>query len=434
MPCVYLHADMLLHVDGCYDSASMRGGHVTLEPEDLEGVRFCRVASSWQVEWLTEELQHDIRPGDLVVAEDTVDLDIPVASCPFRRLACRLTIERQDYGASNRTPAAQRGWVYLERFITMARVAMVGLEHFDRCVICTTAEVRRIIEDGARKLVHAVEEGRLAEELPAFKAELLGKHFSATSTDGRMLDSAELSFTRDSTLGTPRSDAAIVCGIMDDIVAHLRDSWQEVREAVDDDVDAAILGIEAQLYGLVKVDPLLCGFFDGTKCDSIHKNQGRFFRELWLGRRPNMRPALHRLWNIQKEHFEAFMGHFDAALREHFGDLTRPRVAAFRKAVLEYEPLIVQGKTRVVDPPRIEDATGLAKWLREACEEARLGALPEHCALQAAIRLQQAHAGKALGGLACPSMMSSPAAASLVKLLPPSLQAAGRTAWTGVGR
>eukprot|EP00416_Gambierdiscus_australes_P020899 CAMPEP_0171080148 /NCGR_PEP_ID=MMETSP0766_2-20121228/15691_1 /TAXON_ID=439317 /ORGANISM="Gambierdiscus australes, Strain CAWD 149" /LENGTH=449 /DNA_ID=CAMNT_0011537365 /DNA_START=5 /DNA_END=1354 /DNA_ORIENTATION=+ len=311
----------------------------------------------------------------------------------------------------------------------MARVAMVGIERFDQCVMCTTNGVRQIIERGARELISAVEKGKLAEVLPEFKAELLGKRFSATSTDKRLLDEADendIQFVRDVT-PMPRSDAEIVCNIMDDVVAHLRDSWEEVRASV---VDDAIYDISARLYQLVQADPLLTPYFRGTKIDVLHKNQGAFLRELWLGRKPHMSPCLHRIWHITPAHFKAFLGHFDTALKEHFGNLQSTRVQNFRKAMKSYEPLIVQQNMRLETPPDLENTTQLALWLREASEKARLGVLPEHCALQAAQRLQRAHAGKVLGNLACP-VMSTPAAARLVGVLPRELQAAGRVAWPG---
>mmetsp|Transcript_27767 Transcript_27767/g.54527 ORF Transcript_27767/g.54527 Transcript_27767/m.54527 type:complete len:771 (-) Transcript_27767:58-2370(-) len=433
MHLVFLYADVIFHLDGIsIDNDEESRGIVDVEPTEVQGsVTLCRVGETWQVHSVSTAIPtYNICPGDVLKFKDDSVSTHP--DCNPLTCSHTLTIERRNFGALNVTPAEDRGWLYLERFITMVRVAMIGIDRFESCVICTSMAVRELIEAGACILGDAIKTDRLAEVLVDFKDVLLSKKFSAASTDE--LDAVAIKmaignvFSSLDTGQSLRGDALIVYSIMESGIAYLNKSWQEVRVSV---VDDAFLELGEMLYERVKADAHLAPFFRGTKPDHLQRHQGCFLRELWLGRRPALPNAVHSIWNIQPQHFNAFIGHFEASLHDFFGYEHSHRINAFKTAVRSYEEEVVQHFQRTSAPPNlIDDVSALKEFLQTASLGARLGALPDLCALNLAQRLQRACRDEHLDDSNCPAM-STQAAAAFVSLLPDELRGLGHIAISG---
>ena len=144
---------------------------------------------------------------------------------------------KRPFGKANLIPVDDRGWVYLERFITMLKAAMIDEDVFDSKVITNTEGTRTILFDGAKRMRHAAQAGddELKEALEGFKDELRGKKFSAASTDKIIIDArnktggdaSSASLAKQSPMS---EDARIVAGLMDKLVNTLKASWQEEQE------------------------------------------------------------------------------------------------------------------------------------------------------------------------------------------------------------
>ena len=49
---------------------------------------------------------------------------------------------RRPYGKLNVIPVDDRGWVHLERFITILKAAMIEDDSFDTCIFCNSEMTR----------------------------------------------------------------------------------------------------------------------------------------------------------------------------------------------------------------------------------------------------------------------------------------------------
>ena len=104
---------------------------------------------------------------------------------------------RCPYGTMNLIPVDERGWMYLESFVTMLKAAMIHDESFDDCIFCNSDATKTLLRNGARTLRAAADDSSLAlaATLEAFKEELYKKQFSASSTDKLMMSASSLAIT-----------------------------------------------------------------------------------------------------------------------------------------------------------------------------------------------------------------------------------------------
>ena len=123
-------------------------------------------------------------------------------------------------GKSNQTPAHDRGWVFLERFVTMVKGAMVDETEFERVWFSNSPVITQQIKEGSAKLRTAARMGAeaLRQELGTFFEMLDGKRFGGASVD-------KTCNTGGLWGATVNADRDIVAGIMHDIVQHLPDHW-----------------------------------------------------------------------------------------------------------------------------------------------------------------------------------------------------------------
>eukprot|EP00929_Paragymnodinium_shiwhaense_P075953 TRINITY_DN3892_c0_g1_i1.p1 TRINITY_DN3892_c0_g1~~TRINITY_DN3892_c0_g1_i1.p1 ORF type:complete len:1014 (+),score=189.47 TRINITY_DN3892_c0_g1_i1:49-3090(+) len=167
----------------------------------------------------------------------------------------RVKLRRQPYGVVNETPIHERGWVFLERFITMVKCGMLDPEQASEVVLSNSPAILEQIRQGADRLreaalldEHALQQRSVRSPIPdklrgaaspsrwrvgcaspvrrsnlktvleEFLAELETKQFSAASTDKTLLD-----HDRDDM--SPSGDRQIVRHLMEDFVLHLEQHW-----------------------------------------------------------------------------------------------------------------------------------------------------------------------------------------------------------------
>jgi len=162
------------------------------------------------------------------------------------------------FGKTNLIPVNDRGWVFLERFITMLKAAMIDDDDFDDCIFTNSDATRAILHDGALRLREAAQgdDSVLREVLEGFKNLLQEKQFSAASTDKIIIDQAQACSQdgpSDSKLKSSAGfkacdDAQIVAGLMDELVELFGKSWyleqnkqQELTSRIKVDVPLLIL-------------------------------------------------------------------------------------------------------------------------------------------------------------------------------------------------
>jgi len=137
---------------------------------------------------------------------------------------------KRPFGKINLTPVEDRGWVFLERFITMLKGAMIDEESFSSCVFTNNSEqIETYLRDGARRLREAAEKEQnnneaIIQALEAFKGELDTKAFSAASAD-KIANNAGFK---------ANSDREVVSKLMDDLVVLFGEQWRAEQEKQKD--------------------------------------------------------------------------------------------------------------------------------------------------------------------------------------------------------
>ena len=63
---------------------------------------------------------------------------------------------RWPYGKTNPIPTDVRGWVYLERFITMLKAAMIDHDAFDHIIFTNSEDTKQVLRNGGNGLHDSV--------------------------------------------------------------------------------------------------------------------------------------------------------------------------------------------------------------------------------------------------------------------------------------
>merc|ERR1719330_534207 len=92
-------------------------------------------------------------------------------------------LQSAQFGKRNTLSANVKGWIYLERFASMVKVAMTHKSQIDGLVFTNSDVIRAQIFSGGERLRAAVAQGCLKQELDRFAEELGEKQFSAASID-----------------------------------------------------------------------------------------------------------------------------------------------------------------------------------------------------------------------------------------------------------
>lgn len=139
-----------------------------------------------------------------------------------------MTIEETPFGIRNQVPASEKGWVYLERFVSMVKIAMVPPDQASKMVFSNSERVLEQILQGGQKMRAAAAEGTetLLKALKAFEEELRQKQFAAIS-----LDKAENTGGMGGMTTAQVSDAEVAQAIMHEMVEHLATHWQQETQA-----------------------------------------------------------------------------------------------------------------------------------------------------------------------------------------------------------
>jgi len=232
---VFLYADYFLHLDVPVEVPLEEGLAYTLRCgaddawsfRDIGGIVQCTAANAF----------------DSLLAIDGVAVDSAASAEEVlsREEDAVMVMERHRYGIPNMTPSSDRGWIYLERFITMVVAAMLPQAAFEETVFANEAGLLREIHAGAECLRTAAEHAalqisgsrspsRCAHSLDGvfrrFEDNLVSKKFSAASVD-KSLNPA-LRSAVPSSAAAP-SDAELVAGIMKGLVGNLALWWQTVQ-------------------------------------------------------------------------------------------------------------------------------------------------------------------------------------------------------------
>merc|ERR1711963_647763 len=64
----------------------------------------------------------------------------------------QVVVVKAPFGKRNEIPISDRGWIYLERFCSMIKIAMLDEEDTDRTVFSNSEEVLGQIKDGGKRL------------------------------------------------------------------------------------------------------------------------------------------------------------------------------------------------------------------------------------------------------------------------------------------
>lgn len=145
-----------------------------------------------------------------------------------------------NYGKRNMLKADVKGWIYLERFASMVKVAMTHRSQAAGLVFTNSDSIREQIYAGAERLREAAANGALEKVLNHFAAELDTKQFSAASIDKQTNTGGQGGLETDviNSGAYSASDSAVVWLLMKEMVDYLSANWaveqrkQEHRQIV----------------------------------------------------------------------------------------------------------------------------------------------------------------------------------------------------------
>lgn len=260
---MYFYADRIVHIDLDVHSAAGEiegeGREFSLTARELAGAQYGQIGDWVQIvgdgrprgiDGVNTMDPHSLQATwghfDRVVSVDGEPVDS--LAMLLERLAapvstkdgCRVKLCRYPFGRVNRIPADSRGWVFLERFITMVKCAMLEEAAAMSVVLTNSPQIRGQILTGARRLREAATKDDAAEKklsgsgsfvadgsqlrsaFDDFLAELATKQFSAASTDKLEIDALA---TEGKAAGEPSSDRELVGDIMREFVEHLCEHW-----------------------------------------------------------------------------------------------------------------------------------------------------------------------------------------------------------------
>jgi len=229
MPMIYLRADAVVHIDKDFEPV-VEGQTVTVKADFLRrskvGIR--AVGDVIQLAG-TPGGQDTVQENDVIVSVNGYEIPPSLENATGRlQEGSNVVIRKAPYGVRNEVPAGTRGWIFLERFCSMVKVAMLNDDNKANVVFSNNPAVLQEIFAGGAKLREAAQKGsvELHEALTEFGAELRRKSFSTTSTC--LIEKRETA-GRNSTAEAFDEDAQQVFEIMDTCVAFLREHWAEEK-------------------------------------------------------------------------------------------------------------------------------------------------------------------------------------------------------------
>ena len=213
----YCYADVLMHL---YTNPPVEDTTPHVLKTDMRNLDIAQLGGMLQVVGLHKE-DYDGLLGayDLIMEIDDVNItdvdQVPACEAVVRYL-------KRPYGKTNAVPLEERGWVFLERFITMLKAAMLNDDDFAKVVFTNCDATRTLLREGAQRLRLAAncEENVLMEALRTFQKELSNKRFSGASAD--KIANRQTHFASD--------DAAAVAGFMAELVRTFGERWDVEKD------------------------------------------------------------------------------------------------------------------------------------------------------------------------------------------------------------
>eukprot|EP00928_Gymnodinium_smaydae_P077662 TRINITY_DN6105_c0_g2_i1.p1 TRINITY_DN6105_c0_g2~~TRINITY_DN6105_c0_g2_i1.p1 ORF type:complete len:884 (-),score=131.28 TRINITY_DN6105_c0_g2_i1:88-2739(-) len=234
MPRIFMMADVVLHIDNSSGWGDLPGeGELySVSMEIMAAVKLAQFGSQLHIVGFAGGAEQPLAVGlmDRVVKIGGKEVHTMAEFDDARSEAtpaALVEIERLPFGNRNTIPARDKGWIYLERFCSMVKVAMVDTSSARNVAFSNNEAVVEEIIEGGRRLRQAMKEGnqQLKGVLRSFHDELYSKHFAQTSMDCKANTEAQRSSRQ-----MLSDDATIVASIMQELVNTLSDHWQ--REVV----------------------------------------------------------------------------------------------------------------------------------------------------------------------------------------------------------
>eukprot|EP00929_Paragymnodinium_shiwhaense_P006956 TRINITY_DN110910_c0_g1_i1.p1 TRINITY_DN110910_c0_g1~~TRINITY_DN110910_c0_g1_i1.p1 ORF type:complete len:469 (+),score=95.29 TRINITY_DN110910_c0_g1_i1:116-1522(+) len=246
MPQLYFYADAVLHVsleENQWSPVDGEGMTFTVPVETLDCAVLMKLGDDVRVVGFQPGFEESqvFGPMDRLVSIDghkvTHVSDVARLRNRPAEPPAQATLEFAPFGKLNKIPAGEKGWVFLERFCSMVKVAMLdSQEDIDRAIFSNDRRVIDEIKDGACQLRQAARRGKedLQSCLNNFMHILAGKKFASLSVDkstntggcGGLEAGVEGAKREELTLD---GDAAVVARIMRSLCEELPDHWEHLQ-------------------------------------------------------------------------------------------------------------------------------------------------------------------------------------------------------------
>jgi len=244
MPQLYIFADAVLHIERSSTQPDLPGYEevFTIDCEALDGAVLSHMSAEVRVTgWAKDSATRNQRIGlfdrilsvNGIAVQSIEDYLQGVDLATDNNEPAFALVQHAPFGSLNSSLASERGWIYLERFCSMIKVAMVDESEIDRVAFSNSPEILSQIRAGGMKLKRAAMAGEeeLKRVLKSFVEEMKGKKFNGVSMDALIsCPSCSLTITRDRGNSTIRhenglDDRTTVAKIMTELVAHLAEHW-----------------------------------------------------------------------------------------------------------------------------------------------------------------------------------------------------------------
>lgn len=155
---VYLNADAVLHLDFLADPVPGEGDLIRMDARDLCQCSFKQVQERVQIVDVGSH-SDDALFGYVVEVDEHVvtSLDALRSYLETASDTAVAVIRRAPFGLTNSVPCSSRGWIFLERFCSMVKVAMVPEAEACRVVFSNSDSVLHEIIDGGARLRRAAQ-------------------------------------------------------------------------------------------------------------------------------------------------------------------------------------------------------------------------------------------------------------------------------------
>lgn len=240
LPMIFLSADATLHLDVPLAEEADDMEEVEVPLDEFDGVPLQAIGCALQVFDFRAGVSSLLDPFDVVVEvgkrrvsaaeglellrSSTARQQSGWASCCTERQVVR--VKRAPFGQRNISSANVRGWIFLERFASMVKAAMVHESQATRVAFSNSQAVLDEIFEGARRLRDAARGGRnrLHAAFEHFAWVLDEKRFTATSLD-KQLGAAAPGAARGGAASGPGGDRRLALDLMRELLRCLEQRW-----------------------------------------------------------------------------------------------------------------------------------------------------------------------------------------------------------------